>query len=81
MIDIENVIEIIVDIFTLKVFCKHEWQNSGWSYLRCKKCNARRYNPQKAGELIGNRCSRMIEAGHWDKEEVNNKLISKRIEV
>lgn len=60
--------------FIKKIFSKHEWKNSGWSYLRCKKCNARRYDPEKAGDLINEKISRMVEAGYWDRDEVAEKL-------
>jgi hypothetical protein len=71
---IDNAIEIFLDIITLRVFCSHEWKNSGWSYVRCKKCDARRYDPKKANSLIWDKCNDMVESGIWDRGEVEKNF-------
>lgn len=61
----------------MKLFCKHEWNPAGWSYLRCKKCNKQRYDPEKNAELrrpiFDKMCNSNIPG--WDKDKMNQDLM------
>lgn len=37
--------------FIKQIFCKHDWDFRGWSFVRCKKCDKSEYNPDLNWEL------------------------------
>jgi len=57
-----------------KMFCKHEWRGSGFSWVRCKKCDARRHDPEMCSEFNSAEMSMMVRAGHWKEEDIPTEL-------
>lgn len=57
--------------------CKHDWRDYGFSSVECKNCYKVEDNPELCAELRNKFILGMVEAGHWDKDEVNRGL-SKR---
>lgn len=58
--------------FFKKLICKHDWGASGFSYVRCKTCDAGRYNPGLCSELNNKFMQSMVDAGYWDAGEINS---------
>lgn len=42
-----------------KLFCDHDFDAHGWSYIKCKKCNRVKYNPKRNGELMAVKLNKM----------------------
>lgn len=55
--------------FINKLLCKHDDSNHGWSYIKCKKCERLRYNPDKNAEILNKKLSMMENKGLWKPED------------
>jgi hypothetical protein len=58
-----------IKTFFIQIFCKHEWGQYSYNYVRCKVCKKVKYNPGLASHLIFEFTAKMMSAGHWTKEE------------
>ena len=58
-------------------FCKHDWTNHGFSYIKCRICEQVKEDREMNMRLLNETINLMVKKGLWKQEDVRKQAIGR----